>query len=292
MEEQTAFFLEYLPMEISLIAMEEAVLPEYLGSTLRGVIGYALYDSTEAYSYLYHNHLYSKGHKDITNPYIIIPPSERKNRYQKGKALRFHILLLGNAAQYAKALIDAVKEVPKYGLGASRHPFKLVKVKNSATQRVIWKDGSFYLAAAQSIALPYRSLPDVSQALVTIRSPLRIRRNGALLESIDFPTVIRNVTRRLEALTARYGGWVDTEKAQQLKELSASIGVVGEDLQIQHLERYSNRLEGKMDLSGLMGSILFKGELTPFVPWLYAAQTLHIGRNTTFGMGQIEVEFI
>lgn len=47
-----------------------------------------------------------------------------------------------------------------------------------------------------------------------------------------------------------------------------------------------------MDLRGLLGSIEFEGELTPFVPWLYAIQTLHIGRNTTFGMGKITVEFL
>ena len=33
-------------------------------------------------------------------------------------------------------------------------------------------------------------------------------------------------------------------------------------------------------------------DLSPFVPWLYAAQTLHVGRNTTFGMGKLEVYFI
>ena len=47
-----------------------------------------------------------------------------------------------------------------------------------------------------------------------------------------------------------------------------------------------------MDFSGLLGTIEYEGRLTPFVPWLYAAQRLHIGRNTTFGMGKIEVYFI
>lgn len=47
-----------------------------------------------------------------------------------------------------------------------------------------------------------------------------------------------------------------------------------------------------MDFSGLLGNVQFEGNITPFVPWLYAAQILHIGRNTTFGMGKIEVEFI
>ena len=41
-----------------------------------------------------------------------------------------------------------------------------------------------------------------------------------------------------------------------------------------------------------MGEVEYEGNLDPFVPWLLAAQTLHLGRNTTFGMGEIQVYFI
>lgn len=63
-------------------------------------------------------------------------------------------------------------------------------------------------------------------------------------------------------------------------------------MHLEHMERYSNRLQEKMDFSGLMGEIEFAGDITPFVPWLSAAEVLHIGRNTTFGMGQVEVLFL
>lgn len=125
-----------------------------------------------------------------------------------------------------------------------------------------------------------------------IHTPLRIRRKGKLLENLDFPTVFRNIARRLEDLTKRYGGWVDEQEIARLKILSQEIEVVKADLRIEKLERYSNRQEKHMDLSGLMGSIEFEGHLTPFVPWLYAIQILHMGRNTTFGMGRITIEFI
>ncbi|HIR14809.1 MAG TPA: CRISPR system precrRNA processing endoribonuclease RAMP protein Cas6 [Candidatus Choladousia intestinavium] len=47
-----------------------------------------------------------------------------------------------------------------------------------------------------------------------------------------------------------------------------------------------------MDFSGLIGTIEYEGDLTPFAPWLNAAQKLHIGRNTTFGLGEIQVYFV
>ena len=74
--------------------------------------------------------------------------------------------------------------------------------------------------------------------------------------------------------------------------LAAEVKTTKEDLRLEQVERYSNRMKGKMDLSGLLGELEFAGDLTPFVPWLLAAQILHIGRNTTFGMGRVEVYFL
>lgn len=158
-------------------------------------------------------------------------------------------------------------------------------------QRVIWENDSFHAEAVRSVALPYRTLPDVEQVAIRTRTPLRIRRDGALLETIDFVTMIRNITHRLEAVAARYGGWVNAAEAERIRELSAQVTVLQNHFAVKPMMRYSNRLGEKMDFSGLNGSMRLQGDLSPFVPWLYAAQILHVGRNTTFGMGSIEVEF-
>ena len=94
------------------------------------------------------------------------------------------------------------------------------------------------------------------------------------------------------ALTERYGGWTDQEEAGRLLALAEKVRTVHEEIKVERMERYSNRTNAKMDLSGLIGTIEYEGDLTPFVPWVYAAQRLHIGRNTTFGMGKIQVYFI
>ena len=96
----------------------------------------------------------------------------------------------------------------------------------------------------------------------------------------------------MEMITGRYGGWSDKTEAGRIRTLSQDVSTVKERLESVSMERYSNRLGKKMDFDGLMGDIWFEGEITPFIPWLFAAQILHIGRNTTFGMGRIQVEFI
>lgn len=291
MEESKGFSLKYLPMEVTLLSLGRAKLPSFLGSTLRGVIGQTLRRDRDAYGHLYYNRTFSGNRQDIVNPYIILPP-QGKEQYLEGEELKFQILLLGDAVQYAKQLVRATEGIDKLGLGASRYPFKLVKIIHSLDQRIIWKDGFFSEISVRSADLPYRCLPEVRQLHVQILTPLRIRRNGVLLDKLDFPTLIRNITRRMEIITERYGGWVDTAEAERVQTLSEGISMVSERLEFVNMTRYSNRFGEKMDFSGLQGDLWFEGALTPYVPWLYAAQILHLGGNTTFGMGRIQIEFI
>lgn len=291
-DSEFSFFLKYLPMEITLISQEKASLPTFLGSTLRGVIGQALYQDRDAYQYLYHNQALSGNMRDILNPYVILPPQNGKGVYQKGEALIFQILFLGEAVRYTQRFVQAIQRIDKFGLGVARYPFKLEKIMHLFDQRIIWKNSTYHETAVRSIVLPYRFLPAVQQLQVTILTPLRIRRDWEILDKLDFSTLIRNIARRLEMLTDRYGGWIDREEVKRIQALSSGITTTKEDLEFVDLQRYSNRLGKKMELDGLMGEIWFEGELTPFVPWLYAAQTLHLGRNTTFGMGRVQIEFV
>ena len=292
MIEQTAFFLKYLPLKITLTSVETASLPPYLGSTLRGAIGQVLRHDTDAYNYLYNNRVMSDNHQDIVNPYVIIPPAMNKTSYCAGEELCFEMLLFGDAIKYAGSLIEAMNMLQSQGLGASRYPFMLSKVTHSINQRLIWQENSFNAVALQSALLPWRSLPGVRRVTVRTLTPLRIRRDGKLIEQLDFPVIIRNITCRIEAITTRYGGWTDKEEIKRIQTISSEIPTMQSNLYLRNMERYSNRQGQKMDFSGMMGIARFDGDLTPFVPWLYAAEILHIGRNTTFGMGQIDVEFL
>lgn len=85
---------------------------------------------------------------------------------------------------------------------------------------------------------------------------------------------------------------MDRTEVERIQSLAAEVQTVREELRVERMERYSNRINRKMDFSGLAGEVEYEGNLSPFVPWLTAAQRLHVGRNTTFGMGKIEVYFI
>lgn len=294
MKEEMIFDIRYLPLKISVISLERAELPPYLGSTLRGAIGQLLYRiDREAYDYLYRNGQLSGYQQDIVKPYIIIPPEFQRNNYiiGSGEELAFEFVLLGSAAKYASSLALALQNIGQYGLGAQRYPFSLLKIENREEHRILWRRGTYYGTGESLVQIPCLRLQNVTGTEVELRTPLRIRRSGQLLTDIQFQTLIRNIVRRMTSITERYGGWIDKEEAESLITLAAEVRMVRDNLKLIHLERYSNRVKEKMDFSGLMGCLEYEGELTPFVPWLAAAQMLHIGRNTTFGMGRMEVHF-
>lgn len=295
---QKHFELNYLPLNISLIALEQAELPPFLGSTLRGAIGQALLQTDkEASTFLYKNGEESDTDKKqvIAKPYMIIPPESKWPQTIIGREekLNFEFLLFGNATQYATSLILALENIQKIGLGAYRYPFCLYEIVNSYTQRIIWrKDIRYKTPRISTTAIPCFELKQVTGVIVKICTPLRIRHGGQMVRNITFEVLIRNITNRIRMLTERYGGWIDQTEVERLQILAAQVRTVREKLRIEKLERYSNRAKRKMDFSGLMGELEYEGNLTSFVPWLYAAQRLNIGRNTTFGMGKIKVYFM
>ena len=291
------FEISYCPLRVSLNALERAELPPYLGSTLRGALGQALLQTDkEACAFLYRNSEKEDmdAGKVVAKPYMIIPPEIQRPQtvIEQGEKLNFELLLFGSAEESVSAVVSALEQLYRFGLGARRYRFDLSEIINSQTQRIIWRKGKYFKDAVTAAEIQGEELQNVTGMVIKICTPLRIRHGGRLVKKISFQTLIRNITNRIMELTERYGGWIDQEEADRLLVLSEKVSTVHEEIKVERMERYSNRTNGKMDFSGLIGTIEYEGDLTPFVPWMYAAQKLHIGRNTTFGMGKIQVYFI
>ena len=250
MIENTEFYLEYLPINFSVIAQDKSILPPYLGSTLRGAIGHVLRNDTEACHYLYDNRRLDKKRKEVLNPYIIVPPMIGKKLFYKNDILNFDIMFLGDGAKYAKNVIDALSSQGGLRLGVRRNKFIFDKAVHKTDQRVIWQDRTFYQAAIRKIPLVYKTLDNVESVTIKFLTPLRRRRNNELLKDVDFSSIIRNITYRIESLTGRYGGWVDTEKMEHIQKLSSKIITTKKDIELVNMERYSNRTNGFWRING------------------------------------------
>ena len=287
--DKSIFSLDYLPLLIRLKCIDPVKLPRYLGSTLRGVTGWALLAYPDAYQYLFENRKQGGG-MDIVNPYIIDPP-EYCELYHEGDELRYQIILVGEGARYARQLIYALAASKQLQLGAGRKRFELVEVRHSYSLLPVWQNGRMNANALHTVKLSDSIQEGCGHCSVNLITPLRIRRKGETLRDVDFQTLIRNITGRLTALTERYGGAVNADEVERVCTLSAQIKRTSAGLYVSEVERYSSKRKIKMDLSGLLGAMTFEGDLSMYTPWLKAARILHVGRNTTFGCGRMDIVF-
>jgi hypothetical protein len=72
-------------------------------------------------------------------------------------------------------------------------------------------------------------------------------------------------------------------------ERAGGVKVESSNLRWFDWERYSNRQERGMQLGGLAGAVTYKGDLGEFVPLLEFSSKVHIGKQTSFGLGKLEV---
>jgi len=127
-------------------AEEDAHLPRFKGSTIRGALGGAfkravciradgdceccLVRSTCSYPYVFETPPPAevpafRGQRTAPHPYVLEPPLEEKEHYAPGETLTFGLLLLGRALTYLPYLILAVEQAGRRGLGRGRARFAL-----------------------------------------------------------------------------------------------------------------------------------------------------------------------
>jgi hypothetical protein len=285
-----SFSFSYLPLIIRMKCEESGKVPLFLGSALRGALGWLLQESkSDVYTYLFDNQSNRSSKAHLVKPYIIEPPKP-KEYYQEGDVLQFSLIFLGKAELYAAEVTRILTKQSFLKIGAKRLPFKLLSITHGTTYKTIWEDTKPTLAFAHLTSGFISSEKQIGHwGSLQIQTPLRIRRQGKLVTDLDFPTLIRNITTRMTELTEGYGGSVNNIEIEKLCEEAKCVSLNTVVTHFHKMERFSNKLNEKMDFSGIMGVLTFEGELTPYTPWLNAAQLLHIGRNTTFGCGKIEI---
>ena len=120
-----------------------------------------------------------------------------------------------------------------------------------------------------------------------ISTPLRLQHNGVALgvERLDAQTLLTQLQRRL-SLTAQIHLGITPEADYSALKTQAAQVESHKNLRWYDWQRYSNRQQQHMHLAGVIGDWDL-GDLAPeHVRALHIGQWLHLGKNTTFGLGR------
>ena len=304
--------MPYLRLRCTLRAEEEALLPSFKGSMLRGAFGRALRKalcvmrqgqmceacglrSACLYTRLFETFIegeappFLKGHVTSPRPFVIEAEEERR-QFAPGDRLRFDLLLLGSAVELQALAAVASARMAEGGLGERRRRF--------AVEEIAFLDaaGTFQplVAPGRPLApplLPSRNGLPEDEITLRFQTPARFKAGEHLVQSLGFrDLVFRMLVRALE-LAHFFGdrNAIDWQFQPFLRQ-AGGVRIVERDLSWRDLRRYSARQGTEMNMGGFVGSMRLAGDLAPFAPLLRTAEIIHIGKGATFGLGRVEVE--
>jgi hypothetical protein len=120
-------------------------------------------------------------------------------------------------------------------------------------------------------------------------TPLRLKEDGRLVSEIPFVRLLRAIVRRMSSLATFHmdGEWT---APWSFLERASEVRTVRSELRWIDYDRYSYRQHAHMKLGGVMGRVRYAGPLGTYLPFLAAAEILHLGKGSIFGLGHVRVQ--
>lgn len=281
------------------------LLPKYLGSSWRGVLGWQMqrlccpfgprHACSEClirdqcpYFLLYEAQSDVPGFRNAPRPFILMPEVGATADRQY-----LTITLFGRAVRTAPLLWKAIQEAEQKGLGRERVRFQVHTweeerpgqgwVGLSAAEGYRHIQGGWVLRDCLSLApsLPWK---------VRLNPPMRLRAKGRNLTVMDWPFVLSSLAQRLEMLSVIFhqGKPLGREGWTALRERFAGMGLrVEMTVAWKDWSRYSNRQRKKVPMGGLAGEALIHDAPVELWDWLRFACLVHVGKGAVMGLGRI-----
>ncbi len=293
----------------------EARLPGYLGSTLRGSLGWALKKTSCAlrrqqcadcllreqcgYAWVFETECYGPEKTGIVNarphPFVLQPGSQKHDEVAAGQQLAFGLHLFGRGNDYLPQLVYAVRLMGKSGIGAGRrHGLgRFILERGTCGDSIVYTAEEDVLHRPELECLDIKAMQerhDTTTVTVTLQTPLRLKRNNSLQRELPFAELVRACLRRISTLEAAYGPGEPKLDYPGLIRRALDIETVQNGIRWRKLYRWSNRQKKKISLSGLSGSSTYRGELNEFLPLLRYCEEVNIGKQTVFGLGKLQID--
>lgn len=309
--------IPYLRLRVTLRATQRATLPVYKGSMLRGAFGHALRnavcvigpdqpcESCLLRQSCYYTKLFEpfaegpppaflRGLPITPRPYIFEPASDARH-LDPGDPLEFDLLLFGQATDLQLYALLAVERMAACGLGRNRVPFRLERAlarTPDGAWRAVLEEGRMRGRGSTRPSFPSTNGVEGPRATLRFLTPTRLRVEDDHVETTSFPELVDSMIRRFLEVACFHvpGAAVSEESFAPLLEKARDVRVVSSSLRWHDWERYNARQKTLMNMGGFMGTVEIEGDLTPFAPLLRAAEILHLGRGTPFGLGRVVVE--
>lgn len=231
-------------------------------------------------------------------PYCIEPDDTGRTFYDAGERFSFNITLFSYAVDYLPYFVHAVTLAGQHGMGKNdgsiQGTFELEQVLHNEQSIFNRETRKITLTAGEELDLPVWDPSSAEKGIlhVDLKTPCRFKADNRFSGDLSFRRLFRLIVRRIRTLWALDGENILFEDFSSMQDRADAIETLQSNLYWKDWTRYSSRQKSSMQLGGLQGSIRYYGDLSAFLPFFTLAETLHIGKQTSFGLGQISFRWM
>lgn len=239
---------------------------------------------------------------DVLKKYDAIPQPFLFNNFNKKSAriVSFNLILIGKSIDYLPFLVYTFDYIGKEeGLGKDRIKFKLAKIYSynkindffNSQSLLIYKDEKLL---NKNSVLKFEELENiipenVNKISLEFVNPVRIKHQSKLIKLPEFHIIIRALLHRISALMYFHCNIPLNIDFKEIIEKSKYIKLIKHNIKWKEYQRFSTRQKERLRLGGFVGNAEYEGELSIFLPLLYAGMFINIGKQTSFGLGEYKV---
>lgn len=248
------------------------------------------------------------GNQNIPRPFVFKPPLTEQTHYAPGETLVFDLVIVGQAIDYLPYFIVSFRELGASGFGLNRTRLRLERVDAigaDGTVTAVYESHTNLVRPAAPIRLPVGAdgafTPARSQGTqevrgqqsltldfltpTTLKTGSSVARDGSVVHRPAFHHIAKRLRDRANALATFYGDGPLPIDFKALGEAAEQVETVDDQTRWVERSRFSRHRDVPHDLSGFVGRIAFRGNLTPFLPLLRVGEYAHVGKNAVFGNG-------
>ncbi len=211
------------------------------------------------------------GFADLPRPFVIRAAHLDGRRVMPGERFHFDVNLFTAEPWPIPHFEAAFAKLATAGLGPGRGRAVLDGMSDSVVE------------------ISLRPPGPTSSVTVDFVTPTELKAAEGLVTEPHFGPLLARLRDRISNLGQQYGHGALTVDFRELAEQARSVAMEKADLRYVDAERKSSRTGQTHPLSGFVGRVTYRGELSPFVPYLKIGQYTGVGRQTVWGKGELRL---
>ena len=245
------------------------------------------------------------GRKDqLAKPYILDPPDT--GLYLPDSLIKMDFIMVGQPIQFFPFVACAFSMIHKFNYWSGNHSEQQGKVRlenivdgladneedkvvfDGRLDRIVGPAQIYDFELVKNHVEMFYDYPSNIMLQIRFLSPFRYKHVNKLVVPLDFKIFMARILDRIEQLSI-YSPLSKPFDKNAILDAAAQVKTEKSSLHWYDWERYSSRQNSRMKFGGYLGDIVFSGNLIPFLPYIKIGEYLHVGKQTTFGLGKYRI---